>query len=137
VLHRPGEQELLQLLPCPARPSSASPGTGSPRADGRCGSAPAPHTRAAHRPGSPAAPTAAPPRPPAPTAPRRAQTPATPSVLPCPRNRRTNASSAPVRVKCRISSARLISGKPRSCSSSSSENTSRVATGSPPQLGRC
>lgn len=53
---------------------------------------------------------------------------AAPSTLRDPRNLRTNASSAPVTVKCRIRSTRPISGKPRSCANSSSENTSRVAT---------
>ena len=44
---------------------------------------------------------------------------------------RTNASSAGASVKYRISSARAGSGKPRSCASSSSENTSLVATSVP------
>jgi len=56
---------------------------------------------------------------------------ATPITLPGPRNFRTNASSADPSVKYRISSARAGSGKPRSCASSSSENTSLVATGVP------
>ena len=56
---------------------------------------------------------------------------ATPSTLSWPRNFRTNASSADPSVKYRISSARAGSGKPRSCASSSSENTSLVATGVP------
>ena len=49
------------------------------------------------------------------------------------RNLRRNASAALVNVKCRISSARPSSGNPRSRASSSSENTSRVATTHPPE----
>jgi hypothetical protein len=56
---------------------------------------------------------------------------ATPSTFSCPRNFRTNASSAGVSVKYRISSARAGSGNPRSCASSSAENTSLVANGVP------
>ena len=56
---------------------------------------------------------------------------AAPSTLSWPRNFRTNASSAGASVKYRISSARAGSGKPRSCASSSSENTSLVATSVP------
>jgi hypothetical protein len=47
------------------------------------------------------------------------------------RNLRTNSSSAGVSMKNLISSARPISGKPRSCAISSAENTSLVATGAP------
>ena len=56
---------------------------------------------------------------------------ATPSTFRLSRNLRTNASSAGVSMKNLISSARPISGKPRSCASSSAENTSLVATGAP------
>lgn len=48
---------------------------------------------------------------------------ATPNTLRPVRNWRTNASSAPVNVKYRINSARLISGNPRSRARSSAENT--------------
>jgi hypothetical protein len=56
---------------------------------------------------------------------------AAPSTLARPRNFRTNASSPAASVKYQISSARAGSGNPRSCASSSSENTSLVATGVP------
>jgi hypothetical protein len=56
---------------------------------------------------------------------------ATPRTFSRPLNFRTNASSAGVSVKYRISSARAGSGNPRSCASSSAENTSLVANGVP------
>ena len=56
---------------------------------------------------------------------------AAPSTMPGPRNFRTNASSAGASVKYLISSVRAGSGNPRSCASSSWENTSLVATGAP------
>jgi hypothetical protein len=54
---------------------------------------------------------------------------AVPITFSLPRNFRTNSSPAGARVKYLISSARAGSGNPRSCASSSSENTSLVATG--------
>ena len=56
---------------------------------------------------------------------------AAPGTLSSPRNFRANASSAGEIVKYRISLARAGSGNLRSCGSSSSENTSMVATGAP------
>jgi len=56
---------------------------------------------------------------------------AAPSTFFLSRNLLTNSSSAGVRVKNLISSAQAGSGNARSCASSSSENTSLVATGAP------
>jgi hypothetical protein len=56
---------------------------------------------------------------------------AAPSMFFLSRNPRMNSSSAGVSMKNLISSARPISGNPRSCTSSSAENTSLVATGAP------
>ena len=56
---------------------------------------------------------------------------AAPSTFRLSRNLRTNSTSAGVSMKNLISSARPISGNPRSCASSSAENMSLVATGAP------
>lgn len=136
VLHRPGERKLVEFPPL--RPIDGGPAacnTGSPE-DDRCGSAPGRRSRPTRRPVTPVGWPAAPPPPPVRLAPRRVRTPAQaahsctaePKTCAAPRNWCANPSSAPVGVTWRINSARVISGNPRSCVSSSSGTTSRVAT---------